>query len=76
MVVMRAVTSSNIKAIGFDGIGTLRVEFLNGGIYDYSEVPVEVYDACLKADSVGKYFSANIKPVYKFTKQRDARAKK
>lgn len=39
----------------------LIVEFNNGGEYKYSGVPKETYEALINAESVGKYFIANIK---------------
>lgn len=56
------VKSSNINAIGYDEITkTLEVEFVNGGIYQYKEVPKEIYEGFIKAESVGKYFFAKVK---------------
>lgn len=66
---MRPVKSSNIKAIGYDD-GTLRVEFKNGGRYDYDGVKPEEYDALVDADadkdgSVGRTFHGTIRAKYK-----------
>lgn len=47
---MKEVESSNIKKIGY-GDQKLRVEFSGGGIYEYDDVPAEVFDGFLKADS-------------------------
>jgi hypothetical protein len=59
----QSVESSNIKSIGYEN-GTLEVEFLNGGIFNYENVPPEEHAALMKAESVGKHLHANIKPVY------------
>ncbi len=60
---MQSVTSSNIAAIGYEG-DKLEIQFNNGRTYRYHEVPQEVADALLNADSVGKYFAAHIKNQY------------
>ena len=69
MVEMIEVTSSNIESVGYDNDEqTLFVKFKSGTTYSYSEVPVEIYDEMLQADSKGKYFYANIKSVYAYNK--------
>lgn len=59
------VDSSNIEAIGYDpSTKELHVQFLKSGLYVYPDVPQEVFDEFLNADSKGSYFNRNIKPVY------------
>ena len=56
------VKSSNISSIGYDELTkTLEIEFANGGLYQYKEVPKEVYEGFNKAESVGKYFFSAVK---------------
>ena len=56
------VSSSNIASIGFDPDNMiLEVEFLNGTVYQYYDVPQSIYDGLMAADSHGKYFAAYIK---------------
>ena len=56
------VSSSNLRSIGYDpNTRTLEIEFHDGGIYQYFEVPTEIHDALMSASSHGKYFAANIK---------------
>lgn len=56
------VKSSNIKSIGYDeATKTLEVEFSNSGIYQYKEVPKEVYEGFSKAESIGSYFAKSVK---------------
>lgn len=63
------VTASIINKIGYDAkTKTLAVEFKGTGIYLYSEVPATIFDELLKAESVGKYFTATIKDKFEFTK--------
>lgn len=61
--------SSQVKAHGYDAASrTLAVEFKNGGLYHYEDVPPETYDAMKAADSVGKFIGASIKGTHKYTK--------
>lgn len=64
------VASSNIASVGYDSNSeTLEIEFLTGGtIYQYYNVPDVEYDRLINANSVGKYFSDNIKNTYAFEK--------
>lgn len=64
---MVPVVSSNLSAIGWDQ-GTLRVQFTNGGVYDYAHVPEGVFMALMSADSKGKYFAEHVKKTYQYTK--------
>jgi hypothetical protein len=65
----QAVSSSNIASIGYDADSqTLEIEFLNGGVYQYFDVPQYVYEELMNADSHGQYLAQNIKGVYRFSK--------
>ncbi len=56
------VESSNIAAIGYDADSkTLQVDFKTGKRYQYQNVPPETFAEFKAADSVGKYFAAQIK---------------
>ena len=67
-----AVKSSNIKSIGYEpGNKQLDVEFSNGTLYSYVGVPRKAYEEMSKAESVGRYFHAKIKPFYKHEKQEE-----
>lgn len=59
------VTSSDIRAIGFDEPSlTLEIEFNNGGLYEYANVPETVYRSLMSASSHGKYFHQYIRDKY------------
>ena len=59
---MIKVKSSLIQAVDYDeDTKRLVVEFKGGKTYVYKEVPPEIYKDMLYAESVGKFFSANIK---------------
>lgn len=57
------VESSSVRSVGYEQ-GVLEVEFLNGGVYQYVDVPPEEHAALLAADSIGRYVNLEIKPFY------------
>jgi KTSC domain len=66
------VSSSNLASIGYDRTTqTLEIEFLHGGVYQYSGVPPSVYDGLMEAESHGSYFDLNVKKAgYSYQKIR------
>jgi hypothetical protein len=65
------VRSSNIKSVGYDpGDMTLEIEFHDGGIYRYFNVPADVHEGLMRASSKGAYFHDHIKERYRFRKVR------
>lgn len=63
------VESSNIASIGYDGnTSTLEVEFLNGSVYQYYDIPEYIYDELMSAASHGSYLASNIKGTYSYSK--------
>ena len=65
------VSSSNIRAIGYDPQGkVLEVEFVNGGIYQYFGVSQQLYERFMATSSKGKFFSAHILDKFKTKKIR------
>lgn len=62
------VKSSNIRSMGWaplaDGggaqLGTMEVEFTNGSIYEYANVPYSIFDGVRSAPSVGGAFRVAI----------------
>lgn len=66
----QSVESSNLASIGYDVENEiLEIEFNHGGLYQYFDVPKNVYDALMNADSHGEYFDRNIKKAgYKYKK--------
>ena len=64
---MIPVTSSNVDAVGYDGItNELRVRFKSGLVYAYSNVPLHVFVDLLNAESHGKYLAAEVKGKYPY----------
>ena len=63
------VSSSNIAAIGYDpDTQTLEVEFNNGSIYQYFDVPQSVHEALMSAESAGRFLNARIRGRYRYAK--------
>jgi len=60
------VMSSNVAAVGYiESTHTLEVEFKEGSIYQYFQVPASVYrgliDASARGESVGRFLDQNVK---------------
>lgn len=56
-------------SIGFEPLeGTLEVEFVQGGIYQYFEVPEFAYRSFLAAESKGAYFNKHIDGRFRYSK--------
>lgn len=63
------VESSNIASIGYDeDTNTLEIEFHNGGVYQYFDVPFAVYDGLMEANSKGQYLAQQIKGQFRYVK--------
>lgn len=66
---MRPVSSSNISAVGYDpDTETLRVQFTNGSIYEYKNVPSVLFDEFLAAGSLGSFLNRNIRYSFPYEK--------
>jgi KTSC domain len=56
------VSSSNIASVGYDpATQLLEVEFLHGGIYQYSSVHSSIYDTLMAGDFRDTYFDQYVK---------------
>ena len=63
------VKSSNIKSVGYDpALQLLEIEFQDGSVYQYNDVPRRVRDELMTAPSLGSYFHANIRGGYRYHK--------
>jgi uncharacterized protein len=63
------VSSSNVASIGYDvDTQVLDVEFVNGGVYQYMNVPQEAFDELQSAASKGRYVAQNVKNRYPYTR--------
>lgn len=61
----RPVNSSSVRSVGWSD-GTLELEYVNGDVYQYFEVPQPTYAALMAASSIGAYVNKHIKPYYEF----------
>jgi len=60
-----SVASSTVVSIGYEASSeTLEVEFKNGGIYQYYNVPEPVYQAFMASGSKGTFLHVNIKNAF------------
>lgn len=63
---MIKIESTNIESIGYkkeahlNKCGTLRIVFQHGGIYDYKNVPNNIWEEFLKVSSKGSFFHRKI----------------
>lgn len=63
----KPVDSSNIHSIGYDEDSKiLEIEFHNGRIYNYYNVPKKIHTAIMAAGSKGSYLNQNIKDKYQY----------
>jgi hypothetical protein len=62
---LHPVTSSNIKAVGYDpDTQRLVVQFNSGKKYAYADVPPEVHKEFLDAKSMGIFFTREVRGKY------------
>ena len=62
--------SSNLESFWYDKEKKmLTVEFKNGSVYEYLEVPEKVFNEMRVAESKGKFLNKYIKNVFKFKKE-------
>ena len=63
------VVSSNVSSVGYDvNTMVLEVEFHSGSIYQYFDVPLNIYQEFMAAGSKGQYFAQHIKGYFRYVK--------
>lgn len=61
--------SSNIARFRYEAETlSLEIEFKDGSVYQYFDVPEPVYDAFCQADSKGKFLHQNLRGVYRYAR--------
>ena len=56
------VVSSDLASVGYDmATKILEIEFHDGSVYDYFDVPAQIHNELMSAPSKGGYFHRNIK---------------
>lgn len=64
-----SVASSNIASVGYDeGSQTLEVEFLNGSVYQYYNVPPNMHEQLMQGGSKGRFLNTYIKNAYPYSR--------
>jgi KTSC domain len=61
----RFVKSSSVRSVGYEG-STLEIEYVNGYVYQYFDVPQPTFAGLMAAESIGNYVNTEIKPYYEF----------
>ncbi len=63
------VSSSTIVSIGYDpGTETLEVEFQNGGVYQYYNVPDPIHKQFMESGSKGQFLYTYIRNAYPYSR--------
>lgn len=64
---MLPVASTSIRSIGYEvSTKTLYIQFNNGFMYEYKNLPPIVYAALMNADSIGAFFNRTIRGKYPY----------
>lgn len=59
------VESASVRSVGYSTSSrTLEVEFVNGSVYQYFDVPQPTYAGLLAAPSIGNFVNTQVKPYY------------
>ncbi|HEX9028785.1 MAG TPA: KTSC domain-containing protein [Anaerolineales bacterium] len=67
MITLEPVESSMLASIGYDPKSQLLVVLFNSGkVYEYYNVPPEVYQGLMSAESKGGYMNSQIIDVYPY----------
>lgn len=63
------VSSSHLTSVGYDSArSTLEIEFSDGSVYQYFDVPSYEHEGLMQASSHGKYLHAHIRDRYRYTR--------
>jgi hypothetical protein len=61
------VHSSAVAAIGYSRrLHVLEIEFVNGAIYRYLEVPPKIYRQLMSAESKARFYDENVRRRFRF----------
>ena len=63
------VASTNLKSVGYDcDTETLEVEFLRGSVYQYYNVPQNIFEQLMREGSKGKFLFNFIRNAYPYSR--------
>ena len=69
IITFNAKSSSNIESVDYSNYcQVLTVRFHSGLVYQYSDVPQELINEWVKAESIGSFFHKNIRTSFKYVK--------
>ena len=61
--------SSDLAAVGYDEESqTLAVKFRNNAVYQFYDVPQDIFKNLLQSESKGDYFYTHIRNIYPFSR--------
>jgi hypothetical protein len=61
------VASEALRSVGYEA-GTLELEFADGDVYRYFDVPEAEYAALMLSESMGRYVVENIREGYRYVR--------
>ncbi|WP_353507351.1 KTSC domain-containing protein [Gimibacter soli] len=62
-------SSSNIASLRYDDVtSTLEVTFLSGAVYQYYDVPSNIWDGLKNAGSKGTFMHQSVKGYYRYSR--------
>ncbi len=66
---MVPISSSTIAAVRYDNHArAMDIEFKNGSVYRYFDVPAAMYEELLRAGSAGQYLNSQIKGNFRYAR--------
>lgn len=64
-----AINSTNISRARWDASSlVMEIEFQNGRVYQYFDVPEAIFNGLCAAGSAGTYFNENIKGAFRYAR--------
>jgi lysyl-tRNA synthetase class 2 len=64
------VTSSLLQSVAYDSVKlVLQAKFTSGTIYNYFDVPPDIYKKLLAAESKGSYFIHEVRDCFEYEKE-------
>lgn len=61
------IESSNIQRIGYSN-SNLYIEYKSGSLYEYKDVPEQLYEGLKNAESKGKFINTQIKNQFNYNR--------
>jgi hypothetical protein len=63
------VESEMLASVGYEADSlTLELEYTNGRVYQYFDVPPQLHDELVRSPSVGAFVNAQIRGVYRYAR--------